>query len=57
MKTRPVQYFSKEYLERCKEMTPVQILEFEENFQKLLLQEPYKIEIERDSKNHPDIAE
>ncbi len=36
MKIRPVQYFSKEYLDRCKTMTPLQILEFEEDFQKLI---------------------
>lgn len=43
MKRRPIQYFSKEYLESCKTMTAMQILEFEENFQKLLsLQQQYR---------------
>jgi predicted DNA binding CopG/RHH family protein len=36
MKQKPVQYFSKEYIERCKGMTPEQILEFIDNFQKLV---------------------
>jgi hypothetical protein len=36
MSDRPVQYFSKEYLELCKSMTPDQIIEFEENFTKLM---------------------
>ena len=35
-KPRPVQYFTKEYLEWCKTLTPIQILEFEEEFQKLM---------------------
>ncbi len=35
MKERPVQYFNKEYLERAKELTPDQILEFLEDFQTL----------------------
>lgn len=30
--SKPVQYYSKEYLERCKGMTPDQIIEFLENF-------------------------
>ena len=33
MKT--IQYFSDEYLELCKKMTPKQILEFQENFRLL----------------------
>jgi hypothetical protein len=36
MTERPVQYFSDEYLQRCKLMTPIQILQFEENFRMLL---------------------
>ncbi|MDB6081426.1 MAG: hypothetical protein JWO53_698 [Chlamydiia bacterium] len=36
MKEKPVQYFSTEYLESCKKMTPLQILEFEEDFRRLL---------------------
>jgi hypothetical protein len=33
---RPVQYFTKEYLELCKSFTPDQILEFLENFRLLM---------------------
>lgn len=29
---RPVQYFTDEYLEQCKQMTPEQILQFLEDF-------------------------
>lgn len=32
---RPVQYFSDEYLDQCKKMTPKQILEFLESFRSL----------------------
>ena len=32
---KPIQYFNEEYLERCRELTPDQILEFLENFRKL----------------------
>jgi hypothetical protein len=32
---RAVQYFSDEYLEYCKQLTPAQILEFIEQFQRL----------------------
>jgi len=32
----PVQYFTDEYLERCKTMTPLQILEFLEDFRTLM---------------------
>lgn len=35
MKKRPVQYFSKEYIERCKELSPDQILQFLEDFRNL----------------------
>ncbi len=33
---KSIQYFTKEYLERCKGMTPDQILEFLENYRMLL---------------------
>lgn len=36
MSERPVQYFSKEYLQACKSLTPMQILQFEEDFCKLM---------------------
>ena len=32
---RPVQYFSKEYLEQCRSMTPEQIVRFLDDFRKL----------------------
>lgn len=32
---RPVQYFSKEYLERCRKMKPGQVLRFLEDFRRL----------------------
>jgi predicted DNA binding CopG/RHH family protein len=32
---RPVQYFTDEYLEQCKKMTPEQILEYLESFRLL----------------------
>lgn len=32
---RPVQYFTDEYLEQCKQMTPEQILQFLEEFRLL----------------------
>lgn len=36
MKEKPIQYFNKEYVERCRELTPDQILEFLENFRNLM---------------------
>jgi hypothetical protein len=35
---RPVQYFTKEYIEMCKAMTPDQIIEFLENYRALILE-------------------
>ena len=35
MNKRPVQYFTAEYLERCKKLTPDQILQFLEDFRQL----------------------
>lgn len=32
---KPVQYFSDEYLEQCKKMTPLQIVQFLDDFRKL----------------------
>ena len=32
---RPVQYFTPEYLEQCREMTPDQIIRFVEDFRRL----------------------
>ena len=32
---RPVQYFSDEYLEQCREMTPDQIIQFLDDFRQL----------------------
>lgn len=33
---RPIQYFSKEYLENCKNIPPEQIIEYLENFRLLI---------------------
>jgi predicted DNA binding CopG/RHH family protein len=40
--TKPIRYFTKEYLERCKKMTPDQILEFLENYRMLFSNIPEK---------------
>lgn len=45
MKERPTQYFSKEYIERCRELTPDQILEFLDDFQKLMSDTPEKCKL------------
>jgi len=37
---RPVQYFSEEYLEHCKQATPEQIIEFLENYRQLQTPQP-----------------
>jgi hypothetical protein len=37
---RPVQYFSDEYLERCREMSPDEVVEFLDNFRLLHGGEP-----------------
>lgn len=37
-----VQYFTKEYIERCKELTPEQIIEFLENYRELVANRPEK---------------
>ncbi|MFI5333816.1 MAG: hypothetical protein ACHQT8_01455 [Chlamydiales bacterium] len=39
---KTLQFFSKEYLERCKGMTPDQIIEFLENYRTLLSKTPKK---------------
>ena len=40
-----LQYFSKEYLERCKEMSPDQIVEFLENYRELMSERPEKCQL------------
>lgn len=40
-----VQYFTKEYLERCKDMTHDQILEFLENYRILIANLPEKCQL------------
>lgn len=45
MKKRAVQYFTKEYLERCKAMTPDEILEFLENFRQLVARKSEKCKL------------
>jgi predicted DNA binding CopG/RHH family protein len=39
---KTIQYFTKEYLERCKDLTPDQILEFLENYRNLVTGKPEK---------------
>jgi predicted DNA binding CopG/RHH family protein len=39
---KTIQYFTKDYLERCRELTPDQILEFLEDYQQLIGQVPEK---------------
>ncbi len=43
--TKPIQYFTKEYLERCKGMTPEQIIEFLENYRMLVSHVPEKSQL------------
>lgn len=45
MKERPVQYFTREYIERAKELTPDQILQFLEDFRTLHTQEAEKCQL------------
>lgn len=40
-----LQTFSKEYLERCKELTPDQIIEFMENYRNLMGRTPEKCQL------------
>lgn len=47
MKKRPVQYFTKEYLQQCKKMTPMQIIQFLEEFRELMA-----YQIERKAQDH-----
>ncbi len=42
---KTIQFFTKEYLERCKGMTPDQIIEFLENYRMLLSQRPEKSQL------------
>lgn len=42
---RPVQRFTKEYLDRCKGMTPDQVIEFLENFRILMGEKPEKCQL------------
>lgn len=45
MTKKPVQYFSKEYLERCKGITANQILEFLEDYRQLVSEAPEKCQL------------
>lgn len=42
---KTVQYFTKEYLERCAGMTPDQIIEFLENYRALISHVPEKCQL------------
>jgi predicted DNA binding CopG/RHH family protein len=44
-KPKPVQFFTKEYLERCKKLTPDQIIEFLENYRTLMSEVPEKCQL------------
>lgn len=45
MRKKPVQYFSKEYLERSSKLTPDQIVEFLEDFQKMMSETSEKCQL------------
>lgn len=45
MKNRPVQYFTKEYLEQSKKLTKEQILEFLEDFQNAMVNRAEKCQL------------
>jgi predicted DNA binding CopG/RHH family protein len=45
MKERPVQLFNKEYVERCKDLTTDQILQFLEDFRNLHSEVPEKCQL------------
>lgn len=45
MKEKPIQYFNKEYVERCRGLTSDQILEFIDDFQKMMSQKPEKCQL------------
>lgn len=42
---KTIQYFSKEYLERCRDLTPDQIVEFLENYRNLMSNKPEKCQM------------
>jgi uncharacterized protein (DUF4415 family) len=39
---KPIQYFTKEYLERCKGFSTAQVLEFLDNWQRMIAKSPEK---------------
>ncbi len=45
MKRKTIQYFTKEYLERCASLTPDQIIEFLENYRALVAKTPEKCQL------------
>ena len=45
MKNKPIQYFNREYVKRSRELTPDQILEFLDDFQKLMSETPEKCQL------------
>lgn len=45
MKDKPIQYFNEEYVERCRGLTPDQIMEFIEDFQKMMAEVPEKCQL------------
>ncbi len=42
---KPVQYFTDDYLERCKGATPEQVIEFIENYRMLFARSPEKCKL------------
>lgn len=42
---KTIQYFTKEYLERCADFTPDQIIEFLENYRNLVTKTPEKCQL------------
>lgn len=45
MKKRPLQTFTREYLKRCAEMTPDQVIEFLENYRLLVCNQKEKCQL------------
>lgn len=45
MKEKPVQYYNKEYVERCRDLTPEQIMEFLEDFRTMMSEVPEKCQL------------
>lgn len=42
---KTIQYFSKEYIEKCRSLTPDQIIDFLENYRRLVNKKPEKCQL------------